>query len=88
PEDLGFERAKKQDLAGGTAEQNARITVDILEGVKGPKRDIVLMNAAAALIAGDSAKSFTEAVQKASEAIDSGKAKEKLEEVKVASNRL
>lgn len=88
PEDLGFDRAKKQDLLGGAAEENAKITVDILKGKKGPKRDIAIMNAAAALITGDRAKSFTEAAEKASEAIDSGAALKKLEEVKVASNRL
>lgn len=88
PEDLGFDRAKKQDLLGGAAEENAKITVDILKGKKGPKRDIVIMNAAAALLTGDRAKSFTDAVEKASEAIDSGAALKKLEEVKVASNRL
>ena len=88
PEDLGFDRAKKQDLFGGAAEENAKITVDILKGKKGPKRDIVIMNAAAALITGDRAKSFTEAAEKASEAIDSGAALKKLEEVKAASNRL
>lgn len=88
PEDLGFKRAEKHDLSGGTAAENAKITIDILEGKKGPKRDITIMNAAAALIAGDGAKSFSEAVEKASEAIDSGRALEKLEEIKVASNRL
>ncbi len=88
PEDLGFDRAKKQDLLGGAAEENAKITVDILKGKKGPKRGIVIMNAAAALLTGDRAKSFTDAVEKASEAIDSGAALKKLEEVKVASNRL
>ncbi len=88
PEDLGFDRAKKQDLLGGTAEENAKITVDILKGKKGPKRDIVIMNAAATLLTGDRAKSFIEAAEKASEAIDSGEALKKLEEVKVASNRL
>lgn len=88
PEDLGFKRAEKQDLLGGTAEENAKITVDLLKGKTGPKRDIVIMNAAAALITGDKAKSFVEAAEKASKAIDSGAALKKLEEVKVASNRL
>lgn len=88
PEDLGFKRAEKQDLLGGTAEENAKITIDILKGKTGPKRDIVIMNAAAALITGDKAKSFVEAAEKASKAIDSGAALKKLEEVKVASNRL
>ncbi|MEK7308475.1 MAG: anthranilate phosphoribosyltransferase [Nitrospirota bacterium] len=88
PEDLGFERAKKDDLLGGTAKENAQIIIDILSGKKGPKRDITVMNASAALITGDRAKSFSDAIKKASEAIDSGKALKKLEEIKVVTNRL
>ncbi|GMR03342.1 MAG: anthranilate phosphoribosyltransferase [Thermodesulfovibrionia bacterium] len=88
PEDMGFTRAGKQDLLGGTAEENAKITIDILKGVKGPRRDITIMNAAAALITGNMAKSFKEAAEKASEAIDSGAALKKLEEIKTVSNRL
>ncbi|MBI5049439.1 MAG: anthranilate phosphoribosyltransferase [Nitrospirae bacterium] len=88
PEDLGFIRAKKEDLLGGTAEENSKITLDVLNGKKGPKRDIALMNTAAALIAGDAAKNFSDAVKKASHAIDSGAALKKLEEIKVFTNRL
>lgn len=88
PEDLGFARAKREDLLGGTAEENAKITIDILEGKKGPKRDVVIMNAAVALLSGDRVKSFSEAIEKASGAIDSGAARKKLEEIKVVTNRL
>jgi anthranilate phosphoribosyltransferase len=88
PEDLGFPRAKRDDLLGGTAEENAHITIDILNGTKGPIRHITLMNAAAALLTGEQANSFSEAVKKASQAVDSGDALKKLEEVKVVSNRL
>ncbi len=88
PEDLGFVRAKKEDLLGGTAEENAEATIDILQGSKGPKRDITLMNAAAALIAGNTAGSLTKAVEKAAHAIDSGSAYKKLDEIKRVSNRL
>jgi anthranilate phosphoribosyltransferase len=88
PEDLGFARAVKSDLAGGDARENAAITTDILQGREGPKRDIVIMNAAAALIAGDRAKSLPEAVKIAAEAINSGAALKKLEEVKTLSNSL
>ncbi|MDP3297814.1 MAG: anthranilate phosphoribosyltransferase [Thermodesulfovibrionia bacterium] len=88
PEDLGFTRAKKEDLLGGEAEENAQIVIDILNGKKGPKRDITIMNAAAALITGDRAKSFSEAIEKASKSIDSGAALKKLEEIKVVTNRL
>jgi anthranilate phosphoribosyltransferase len=88
PENFNMEKAKKDDLVGGSAEENARISIAILEGNKGPKRDIVLMNAAAALVTGDKAKDFNEAVSMASQAIDSGAASKKLEEVKKVSNKL
>ena len=87
-EDLGLVKANKEDLLGGNAEENAKITISILEGEKGPRRDIVLLNAAAALIAGDKAGDFNEGLKKASEAVDSGAAREKLEEVKKASINL
>ncbi|MBI5056032.1 MAG: anthranilate phosphoribosyltransferase [Nitrospirae bacterium] len=88
PGDLGLEAAKKTDLTGGTAQENAQITIEILKGEKGPRRDVVIMNAAAALITGGRAKSFSEGIKTANEAIDSGAALKKLEEVKVVSNRL
>ncbi len=88
PEELGFEKAKKESLIGGNAGDNARITIDILKGEKGPKRDIVTMNAAAAIVAGDKATSLKEAAETALEAIDSGAAFEKLEEIKKVSNSL
>jgi anthranilate phosphoribosyltransferase len=88
PEDLGMTRAKREDLVGGTAEENAHITIDILKGKKGPQRDITLLNAAAALITGERAKSLSEALEKGSDALDSGAALKKLEEIKVVSNRL
>ncbi|KPJ98712.1 MAG: anthranilate phosphoribosyltransferase [Nitrospira bacterium SG8_35_4] len=88
PENLGLERARKEDLAGGNAGDNVSITMSILSGEKGPKRDIVLMNAAAALVAGDKAADLNEGVQMSSTAIDSGAALKKLEEVKDVSNKL
>jgi anthranilate phosphoribosyltransferase len=88
PEDLGYTRARKEDLLGGTAEENAQITLNILKGAKGPKRDITFLNAAAALITGDQANSYSEALEKVTDAVDSGNALKKLEEIKVASNRL
>jgi len=88
PDDFGLEIAGKTELKGGNAEDNAKITIEILDGQKGPKRDIVIMNAAAALIAGEKAESFKEASVLASEAIDSGMARKKLEEVKKVSNSL
>lgn len=88
PENLGFKRAEKGSLAGGNARDNVGITLAILKGEKGPKRDIVLMNAAATLVAGDKAANLNEGVHMASSAIDSGAALKKLEEVKEVSNKL
>lgn len=88
PEEFGLKKAYKEDLIGGNAEENAKITIGILEGGKGPKRDIVLLNAAAALITGDKAVDFNEGITKAAEAIDSGAARAKLEEVKKVSTEL
>lgn len=79
PEQFGFERCKKEDLAGGTPEENARIARRILEGEKGPKRDAVVLNSAAAIHIAKGI-SMEEAVKEAKEIIDSGKALKQLEE--------
>lgn len=79
PPSVGIELAKLKDLKGGTAEENAVILRAILSGEKGPKRDIVLLNAAAAFIASDKAVDFREGIREAEESIDSGAALEKLE---------
>lgn len=86
PEDFGFTRCSKAELAGGTPEENAGITRRILQGEKGPKRDAVLMNAGAALSIGGKAESMKEGVALAAELIDSGKALETLEQFIVVSN--
>lgn len=87
PEDFGFTRCQKADVVGGTPEQNAQTTRDILSGVeRGPKRDIVVMNAGAALFTAGIAESIQEGVEKAAELIDSGKALEALEAYIAASN--
>jgi anthranilate phosphoribosyltransferase len=74
PEDFGVPSASLSDLAGGDAGDNAKITLDILHGEKGAKRDIVLVNAAAALLAAGMAGDLREGVNKAAESIDSGRA--------------
>ncbi len=74
PEDFGFERCLKDDLKGGTPEENAGIALAILNGEKGPKRDTVLMNAGAALYTGGKADSIEDGIGLAAEMIDSGKA--------------
>jgi len=81
PEDVGLSRAAPETLQGGTAKENALLLMSILSGRKGPQRDIVVMNAAAALIAGDQAAGFNEGVVLAGAAIDSGKALQKVEEL-------
>ncbi len=82
PEQFGFNRADSAELKGGDAEQNKEITLSILKGEeKGAKRDVVLINAAAALYIGQIASSLEEGVRLAADSIDSGKALEVLEKV-------
>lgn len=88
PEDFGLERADVKELVGGDKDDNARILLQILRGEKGPKRDIVLINSAAALAVAGKVEDFKEAVMIAAEAIDSGKAMKKLEEIVRVSNSL
>ena len=86
PEQFGIARCKKEDLVGGTPEENAEITRRILAGEKGPKRDTVLMNAGAALYIGGKADSFAGGIALAAELIDSGKAAAVLEKLIAVSN--
>lgn len=86
PEDFGFQRCTKADLKGGTPEENAQITRDILAGKKGHKRNAVLLNAGAALCIGGKAGSIKEGVELAAELIDSGKARKTLEKIIEISN--
>lgn len=87
PEDFGFERCTKEDLKGGTPEENAKITRDILGGAKGHKRNAVLMNAGAALYIGGKAETLKDGIALAAEIIDSGKALETLDKLIEVSNR-
>ena len=88
PEDFGFEKCSKDDLKGGTPEENAKITKDILNGAKGHKRNAVLLNAGAALYIGGKADSFKNGVELAKEIIDSGKALKTLEKLILVSNEI
>ena len=81
PKVLEIPYASITDLAGGTPEENAEITRGILAGEKGPRRDIILLNAAAALVAGGRACDFKEGLVLAAECIDSGAALRKLHEL-------
>lgn len=85
PEQFGFERCKKEDLAGGTPEENAQIVRNILKGETGPKMDAVLLNAGAAL---HIAKGYSieEGIKEAREAIMSGRALKQLEDFVTLSN--
>jgi len=74
PEDFGVPRTTRERLAGGSAVDNARIARAILGGESGARRDIVLVNAAAGLMAGGLARDPREGVAKAAESIDSGNA--------------
>lgn len=87
PEDFGFERCTKADLEGGTPEENAKITRDILNGEKGHKRNAVLLNAGAALYIDGKAENMADGVRLAAEIIDSGKAAETLERFIELSNK-
>ena len=82
PATFGVARAAIEDLKGGDAEMNASITRAILEGEKGPKRDVVIANAAAGLVAAGIAGSLGEGVVAAAESIDSGSAWAKLQQLK------
>jgi anthranilate phosphoribosyltransferase len=78
PQDFGVETANIEDLKGGSPEENAQIVRDILDGQAGPRRDIVLVNAGAALLLAHKADDVRAACQLAQESIDSGAAKSKL----------
>jgi anthranilate phosphoribosyltransferase len=78
PESFGIPRAAPADLLGGGRGVNARIALDVLGGQPGPKRDIVLVNAAAALVVAGHAKDWAEGMEQAAEALDRGFALEKL----------
>jgi anthranilate phosphoribosyltransferase len=82
PEEFGFKKSSPDDLRGGDAAQNATILLDILKGSKGPHRDIVLLNAAAALYVTDKVKSIRDGIVTSEKCIDSGEALKKLELLK------
>lgn len=79
PEDFGLERCTKEDLVGGSPEENAQITRQILSGSPGPKRGAVLLNAGASLYIGGKATTMLDGIRMAEQLIDSGKALDTLE---------
>lgn len=83
PRELGIEPPRPEAIAGGAPEENARITEDVLRGERGPARDIVVLNAAAALMAAGLSADLREGNELASRAIDTGAAYERLEGLRV-----
>ncbi len=86
PTEFGFQRASVRELLGGDAETNADILLGVLEGKRGARRDIVVLNSAAALYVSGLAASVKEGIAMAEDSIDSGKGKRKLDELVRVSN--
>ncbi len=86
PRDFGIKKAKAGDLKGGEPAENAKIAMDILSGEKGPKYDIVVLNAGCAIYAADKALSIKEGIRSAEESLESGLALEKLQALKEAAS--
>ncbi len=82
PEDFGMASARIETILGGDAIENARIIESVFGGEPGPRRDVVLLNSAPAIVAGGAAKTWKEGLQLAAEAIDSGAALRKLKELR------
>ncbi|MCA1838791.1 MAG: anthranilate phosphoribosyltransferase [Actinomycetota bacterium] len=87
-EDFGVEGSEAHELRGGTPTENAKIALEVLSGTRGPARDVVVVNAACALIAYDMVQDLSVAVAKANESIESGRARESLDMLIDFSNRL
>lgn len=87
PEQFGFQRCTREDLAGGTPAENAAITRAVLNGEKGHRRNAVLMNAGASLYIGGKADSMEEGIALAADIIDSGRAAGTLDKLIEISNR-
>ncbi len=89
PEDFGMRRANRSEIVGGTPDENAQITLNILKGIeKGAKRDIVLLNAGSAIYCTGAASSIEEGIDMARGSIDSGKAYAKFEKMRDFTNRV
>ena len=86
PKDVGLEKSTLEDIKGGNPEQNSEIILSILKGETGPKRDIVLFNTAAALVASEQVQNFKEGIEFAENIIDSGAALKKLNNLRQFSN--
>jgi anthranilate phosphoribosyltransferase len=78
PQDVGIEPAEVEQIAGGSPEENAAIVTRVLEGENGPARNVVILNAAAAIMVGGAASDLAAGMDRAREAIDSGAARDVL----------
>jgi anthranilate phosphoribosyltransferase len=87
PEDLGITRCSKKDIEGGDPEENARMTLDILEGKRGPRYDTVLLNAGAGLYVSGKASTIRDGMELADKLIADGRAYEQYERFRAASNQ-
>jgi anthranilate phosphoribosyltransferase len=85
PKDLGLGRARAQDLQGGTPAENATLLRLVLDGEAGPRREVVVLNAAAAILAAGKGNDWGQAISSARESLDSGKAKRALSRLVEAS---
>lgn len=88
PASLGFARVQPEDLRGGSAQDNAEILINVLEGKTGPQRDIVVLNSAFALKVAGRADSLEHGVELAAQSIDEGAARDKLDALKTTTQRL
>ena len=86
PEEFGFTRCEKTDIRGGDPAENAQVALDILNGAAGPKTDIVLLNAGAAIYVGGKADSISSGIDRARKLVASGAAMKKLEEFRQLSH--
>lgn len=87
PDKLGLKTCSKKDLAGGDAQTNARMIEAVLKGEKSPRREVVVLNAAAVLYVSDLVREIEIGIDKAAEAIDSGKAMKVLEQLRHLSSK-
>ncbi len=81
PEDFGMKRGRLTEIRGGTKEENAKVILEVLNGRRGVKRDITVLNAAAAFVTAGKAKDFNEGIEMANQSIDSGKALDELKKL-------
>jgi anthranilate phosphoribosyltransferase len=88
PEDFGLKRSNLAEIQGGDARQNSEIILEVLRGSPGPRRDIVVLNAAAAFVASSRANDLREGIKIAIESIDAGRALRKLEQLIEFTNQL